>query len=463
MNQLRALSPALVLTAVTAVGLEASGQAPAAPDPVYVDVFAADGTGRPVPALRPDDVEVLQDGAAVPVVACVASGASRRGKASEVSRLRQLQVVVFVDDATTPAQRAAALAGADAALRELLARPGSRVLVASGGAGAAIRQRLTTDPAQISRALAALERGAGGDGQRSTARAGAEAEGLPALVESLRALPGRTAVVVVTGSLAALSGKPDPGGQPALLRTAAEAADAAGVALYAIATDGAPGVAAARVTPQASGGPVPLADPGDALAAVVRDLDAAWAVGFLPSSRGDGARHRLDVRAKREGITLRAGSVFADVPDDERMAARTAAALLLGFEDNPLGIQLTLASDQKPKDGMQVTSVLVTIPLANLSFEPKTVSHDSDLTLWLAARDGEGPVVRAPKVRFPVSVPNDRVLTALTQTASYEFKVPLKAGPCTFAVTVRDEIGRQSSTTIATTAPAADAATGEMQ
>lgn len=486
MNLHRTAKAALALIALATVTPPVAGQPAPPADPVFADVFVADAAGTPVTGLRPGDIEVFEDGTPVPVVSCVGPTQARGASSEEIARARQLVVVLFVDDTATPAERKAVFAKADTVAGDLLSGTRSRVLVASGNGGVAVRQAFTADPGQVVEALEALQAGRGGDASAAGTqleRGGAAITSVAALMESLGALPGRKAFVHVGGDgpwPAAGTGSPE---RSELLRTLAGAANAAGVTLYSIDASGgghpadrpdsaSPGAkapvaatiptAAAPFGAAATGGlnVVEGADAGGALVGVVRDFKSAWSVGFTPSSRGDGGLHQLRVRVKREGVAVRARSAFLDVKEDGRMAERTLAALLFGFEDDPLGIQVSLTSEQKPKEATQVVNVLVTLPLGNLAFEAKGVSHDCDISLWLAARDGDGQVIRAPKAKFPVSVPNDRLLTALSQTAGYAFRVPMKAGPGAVAVTVRDEIGMQSSTTVVPVAPATEPTPG---
>ena len=435
--------------ALAVVALGAAVTPPAPPTrTAFVDVFVTGDTGVPLTGLRAPDFEVFEDGTPVPVVECVAPPRAR---------VQQLTLALVVDEAV-PQERRTAFGAADRVARDILAGGRSRVMVASWGATIAVVQPFTADPGQVVRALAAPA-GAGG---------GAPGPGtIETVVGALGPLPGRKALVVIGGST------PGAPGRAEAFRSVAESANAAGVTLYWIdaaagtgrggdGTKEAEEVAAARAAAAATGGfdATGNGDLAEALFQVTRDLRGAWAVGFTPSSRPDGAPHRLEVKVRRDGIAARARTSFADIDDERRIAERSAAALLLGYEDNPLGIQVSLTSERKPGEGSQTVIVLVAVPLATLQFEPKAVSHDCDLTLWLAARDGEGQVIRAPKARFPVSVPNDRVLTALTQTAGYTFRVPMKVGPAAVAVTVRDEIGMQASTVAATAAPPEEPSTG---
>ncbi len=482
----RAAEAALALIALGTVTSPATGQSAPPTGPVFADVFVVDAAGRPVTGLRAADIEVLEDDAPVPVVSCVGPTQVRGAASEEIARARQLVVALYVDDTTTPAERQAVFAKADTAAGELLSGARSRVLIACGSGSVVVRQAFTADPGQVVHTLETLQAGRGQDaGAAGTQpdRGAVATTSVAALVESLGTLPGRKAFVYVGGdgpAPAAGSGSPE---RSELLRILAGKATAAGVTFYSIDTSGG-SRAPDRLDAASTGADAPAGamiprtaapfgatgtdglnvvegtDAGGALVGVVRDFKSAWSVGFAPSSRGDGGLHRLRVRVKREGVTVRARSAFLDAKEDGRMAERTLAALLLGFEDDPLGIQVSLTREQKPKEATQVVTVLVTLPLGNLAFEAKGVSHDCNISLWLAARDCDGLVIRAPKAKFPVSVPNDRLLTALSQTAGYAFRVPMKAGPGTVAVTVRDEIGMQSSTTVVPVAPATEPTPG---
>ena len=476
MNPYRTASAALALFALGAATPPAAGEPAPRTNPAFADVFVT-AAGSPVAGLRPADIDVLEDGTPVPVTSCVGPAQVRGASAGEIARARQLVVAVFVDDATTPAERKAAFAKADTALGEILGTARSRVLIACGGARVAILQPFTGDAGRLGRALEAVQAaGAGDAGNAGTqpGSGGAATTTAGTLMQSLGSLPGRKAFVYVGGRGPAPAAGSSPADRSGLLRTLADEANAAGVTLYTIdvAGDGPPSGAPGAETRASGGPPAPVmaaesaaaatgglavtegADGGDALVQVVRDFKSAWSVGFSPSSRGDGGLHRLTIRVKREGVSVRTRAAFVDLGEDQRMAERTPAALLLGFGDNPLGIQLSVTGEHKPKEAAQLLTVLVTIPLGSLAFEAKGVSHDCDVSLWIAARDAGGQVVRGAKARFPVSVPNDRLLTALSQTAGYTFRVPLSAGPSAVAVTARDEIGEQTSTTVVAVAPA---------
>jgi hypothetical protein len=455
-----------------ALGQPTTSEPTPAPGPaevVVLEAFVTDTAGAPVPGLRAGDFELTEDGAPVAITGVLESRRARRGHAAS-GDLREpgILVVVFVDTDAPPPPHP----GPDVLAGDSPWGAGARVLVASGGDLVTVRQPFTDDPQKVAQALRAVEAGAvpAGDGERAAGQAATPPADLASLLDSLGGLPGRKGLLYVRGALA---DRPAGAGSSApadVVKSLADRANAAGVTLYwldAAVAAGPRGAAAER----AGGEPTPLhallastgglaveasAGVADAIARVVRDLEGAYSLSFAAPSQGDGAMHRLSVKVRRGGVSARARAAFRDLKDDERMSERTLAALLFGVADNPLAIQLSTTTEPNPKEGTQLVTVLVSIPLGNLAFAPKTVSHECDLALWLAARDGEGHVTRAPKTKFPVSVPNDRLLSALTQTAGYAFRVPFKAGAGTFAVTVRDEIAMQSATELTSVAPVAE-------
>ncbi len=356
--------------------------------------------------------------------------------------------------------------------------------------------------------LAATDRESGEKTTRDAAqqqyeRARAGVENLTTFVAALGGVPGRKALIYVGGEIPVRPGEAQlqrapgdagPGAASpeearfdisALVRRLADKANATGVTIYAVDAggngrlgappamqphgEGQPGLEAAadlsaqgalRFLAWTTGGRAftnPI-DPASAFASLIRDFRGSYSLGFAAPRRADGSTHEIRVKVKREGMAARSRSAFFDATEDDRMSDRTLAALLFGIAENPFGLQASAKAEGSSKDGKHIIAVTVTIPLGKLAFAPSTVAQESDIALWLAARGATGRVVQSAKTPFPVSVPNDRLLTALTQSAGFTFRVPLDEGSGKFAVTARDEIGLQASTVVtALDAPATPA------
>ena len=485
----------------------------AAVNVAHIDAFVTGADGAPVRGLQAADFELFEDGTPV----AITSFSAVQDAAAGVPSL----LVFFVDGLNmTPPQCGAVFAGAEAMLAEALKTPGTKVMIASGGLSLAVRQRPTSEAQPLLQALraaqsavgesasAVTDKGAAHTPPRDTAqrqfeRARAGVENLTTFVAALGGIPGRKALIYVGGEIpvppgeALLQRAPGDAGPgaasqegarsdiSALVRALADKANATGVTIYAVDVGGngrigappaiqphgegqAGSEAAADLSAQGAlqflagttGGRAftNLTDPAGAFEPLLRDFRSYYSLGFAAPRRADGSTHEFRVRVKREGMAARSRSAFIDATEDDRMSDRTLAALLFGIAENPFGLQASAKAEGSSKDGKHIIAVTVTIPLGKLAFAPSTVAQESDIALWLAARGATGRVVQSAKTPFPVSVPNDRLLTALTQSAGFTFRVPLDGGSGKFAVTARDQIGLQASTVVtALDAPATPA------
>ncbi|MFI5142958.1 MAG: VWA domain-containing protein [Thermoanaerobaculales bacterium] len=477
---------------------------------VSLDVIVSDGSGNAVHGLEAGDFELWLDSAPVPVASVMpaSEGAGpadgplvlvvfvdRAGLApSACAALLAKAAPALVGAVRTGAVRTMVVSGdGRPAIRQSIGsdpealRRAIEVLVRECETGGATTGPATPQPItagvlpvlasdRVPDAPDSMRPGSG----RPLASVSATLERVTAFVRSLGGLPGRKALLYIGGPVvgesparsvpcaAADTGDAAVGHAASAvaseqLRSLSDQANATGVTLYCVEACGA-GAAAATQPGSASvtsaWGEVAAATGGQATSdrpdltdVVTRffvDFHDYYRVSFVQPSPGDGLRHQVRMRVQRPGATVRTRASFVDLSEDDRMAGRALAALDLGLADNPLGIQVTATAEVNAKEGSQVASVLVAIPLGKLAFEPGTVAQQSDLRLWLAARDGDGKLTQSPGHRFPVSVPNDRFLAALSQSAAYTFRVPMKAGPGSFAVTVRDEIKEQDATAVAT-------------
>ncbi len=301
-------------------------------------------------------------------------------------------------------------------------------------------------------------------------------------ISSLAGLPGRKALLVVSGAFAVENGEP-------LLNRLAERANANRVTIYVLGAVEASGAAA--VDPEArnpsatnasldqgpSGGSSPLANtpfaaadaltgalhgladrtggltaanlinPASFFETVERDVSTFYSLGFSPSHKHDGKIHRLAVKVKsRRDLNLRYRDTYEDRSGDQRTAAETLSALVLGVGENPLGVELSfeppLASGKEPA----TVPVIVHVPVAKLVLIPQERFHEGRLTLFVATRNARGHVSSLRRLAAPVHVANDKLMGALGDSVAFRVEVAVPSGVETIAVGVRDEVGHVDST-----------------
>jgi VWFA-related protein len=498
-------------------------------DVVSVEVFVSDRSGKPVAGLGREDFELRVDGRPVAITnfdarsaaaggqpaagaAAGVAGAGAKGRAAaREADERPLTLALFVDDMNlTPSARNPTLQLLEGFFQSGLRRQ-DRVLIASYGSRGV---QLRTPPAGDREAVVAALRDAGAGVPHGTINtndwvkawqdiANAEEvaeieealrrlqmlairrEGeahhmlltLSSFVDALAGLPGRKALLYVSGLLQVPSGD-------AAIKDLARRANAAGVTLYGLGAQDdfsaiylgtdkladfgfSPSlVASARgdalaqalqevVGPTGGVAAVDLNRPALLLDRIRADFSSYYSLGFSPAVPHDGRRHELEVRVEgRKGLEVRFPASFTARTREELLADRTRAALLLDApaiqemaRANPLGVRLGFERDELAAYGRRQVTMLVTLPLARVTLAPPGPGgREGKVVMFLAARDSSGHSLRMRRIVVPIHVPEGELAAAVRKSAAYRLQLELPPGESTVALGVRDAIGGREST-----------------
>jgi VWFA-related protein len=166
-----------------------------------------------------------------------------------------------------------------------------------------------------------------------------------------------------------------------------------------------------------------------------------YSIGYTPAHTGDGKDHSIEVKVRRPGTRLRYRQSYRDKPAVERLVDRTYAALLYGFEDNPLGISVEIG-DQTPaqQSGLWTVPVKLRIPLYKLAVLNREETFEGSLRLLVVTRTADGGTSAMKQVPVPIKIPRREVLHAMGEHYLYTLTLSLPAGEQTLAVAVRDEL-----------------------
>jgi VWFA-related protein len=183
------------------------------------------------------------------------------------------------------------------------------------------------------------------------------------------------------------------------------------------------------------------------LARLRQDFESFYSLGFAPVHNGAGREHRIEVKVKRAGVRLRYRQSYRDKTAVEKIVDRTLAALLYGFEDNPLGITVEVGEQTPAASGNVRVPIQLKIPLFKLAILNHEAAgiFEGNLRLFVATRtpDGNGSPLR--QVPVPIRIPRKQVLNAMGQFYLYTLTLELKPGAQQVAVAVRDEIAATTS------------------
>jgi len=184
----------------------------------------------------------------------------------------------------------------------------------------------------------------------------------------------------------------------------------------------------------------------DRLSDLALELDGYYSLAFRPDHVGDGRYHEIKVRVTDRDVSLRHRDGYRDFLPNERINDRTLTAAALGISDNPLGISAE-SQDQQPRDdGLYLVPVLIRVPLGQLSLLPQSAEHEGKVSILVAVQDAKGGLSKVQKRQYPVKIPHDQFLSALSREAEFIMGLVMRRGPQRVGVGVRDELGNVDST-----------------
>jgi hypothetical protein len=176
-----------------------------------------------------------------------------------------------------------------------------------------------------------------------------------------------------------------------------------------------------------------------------QDFESYYSLGYTPAHTGDGRQHRIEVKVKRPGVQLRYRQSYRDKPVLEKTVDRILAALMHGFEDNPLQIAVEVGEQTAGPSGTVNVPIHLRIPLFKLAILNRETFFEGSLRLLVATRDDDGRSGPVRQIPVPLQIPRKNVLTAMGQLYVYTLTLQLPPGEQRVAVAVRDDLGATTS------------------
>jgi len=177
---------------------------------------------------------------------------------------------------------------------------------------------------------------------------------------------------------------------------------------------------------------------------IQEDLATYYSLGFNPAHSGDGREHRITVKVKHPGVTVRYRQSYRDKPALERAVDRTLASLYYGYQDNPLDVEIEVGDMAPDGKGNWAVPFRLRIPLYKVTMLQTAASFEGKVRLLIASQtDGKKTPLR--QVAVPIKIPRLSALTALGQYYQYEVNLTLEPGEQNVAIAVRDEASTTTS------------------
>ena len=179
---------------------------------------------------------------------------------------------------------------------------------------------------------------------------------------------------------------------------------------------------------------------------VLMDFDNSYSLGFEADRLPSGTLRKIKVAVRNKDHEVRYRRSFREKTPEERIAAQTLSALLLGSEENPLGISLEAQEQKKDKKDQYIVPLRVQVPLGKLVLLPGPSAHQAQVSMYVAARDEKGRTSEVARHLCPIRIPNSEILVAMGRSAVCGVQLRMRKGDQPVAVSIRDELAAVSST-----------------
>ncbi len=186
-----------------------------------------------------------------------------------------------------------------------------------------------------------------------------------------------------------------------------------------------------------------VSDPRLALSLLADDLGNYYSLGYRPTRAADGVDHKIEVKVKRSGAHARYRPWYHDKPQGEVVAERTAAAMLYGFEDNPLGASIEIGH-QVAQGDLFVVPVRLHVPFAKLTLLPRDGARVGHVRFFVVA-SGNGTITPVRSSEADIRIPDAKAAAALGHDYVHEVRMKLKRGEYVLGIGLKDDLAGAAS------------------
>ena len=186
---------------------------------------------------------------------------------------------------------------------------------------------------------------------------------------------------------------------------------------------------------------------GHLLDRVRSDFENFYSLGYSPAHGGtDETYHKLRIKVRGEGLRVRHFKGYHNKNWRQRLGEVTAATALYAIESNPLKVEVK-TGEARQEGKLYRVPFTVMIPFDQIRLVHQDRHFNAQLTVLVQVRDeDDGGLSATRRFDLPIKVPDDQVLEALAQTATYEMELEMEPGRKRIAVGVHDHLAHTEST-----------------
>ena len=178
------------------------------------------------------------------------------------------------------------------------------------------------------------------------------------------------------------------------------------------------------------------------------DTESYYSLGIPGRALAEGESQRIEVRVRGRDLEVRHPATLRRRTLRERASQATSAALTLDAADDPLGIVVAAEPAERLEGGTYRVPLSVRIPLDRIVLLPGATEHTARVWMLVAVRDAEGRTSEVAEHVCPIRIPNGEMLTSAGRSAACGVRLEMRAGAQRVAVTVLDEAAGLTATAL---------------
>lgn len=168
---------------------------------------------------------------------------------------------------------------------------------------------------------------------------------------------------------------------------------------------------------------------------VEEDLGAFYSLGYESLRRDEDATHRVEVRVRRPGLTVRAQRSLRVKSADTRVAEGVTSALFFGRPENPFGATVAVGEPES-RGKLVVLPLRIRVPEGKITLLPDGPRRRGRVVFYYMVRDEEGDVSDLVRQEVVVSDPGELLHDTLLK---------IKRGRQVISLAVRDALAGTAS------------------
>jgi VWFA-related protein len=181
------------------------------------------------------------------------------------------------------------------------------------------------------------------------------------------------------------------------------------------------------------------------LSEVASDFSNFYSIGYRSAKSAVDRPHRVEVKVKRKGMTVRSRTGYLEKTVETRTAEAVVASLHYPREENPLGVSVT-TGESKPYDKENfLLPVRVAVPIGRLALVPSGDKYEGSFFVYFAVLDVSGKQSDLQIQRQAISIPVAEFERAQRKDWYFDVRLIVVPGGQKLALAVRDGVSNQTS------------------